>query len=100
IGPSSVLFPHRFAGHHPGSAGIPSGILCGPVLSFWLLYAHDRELVYPKPLDDIIPQWLNHAMHTGILPLLLVELYIIPHHFTSQRNGILGLTLLKTLLSY
>ncbi|MGH0183565.1 UNVERIFIED_CONTAM: hypothetical protein FKN15_012201 [Acipenser sinensis] len=32
------------------------------VLSFWLLYAYDRELVYPKFLDDIIPQWLNHAM--------------------------------------
>ncbi|MBN3282857.1 AIG1 protein, partial [Polyodon spathula] len=63
------------------------------VLSFWLLYVYDRELVYPKLLDDIIPQWLNHAMHTVILPLLLVELCIIPHRFPSRRKGIVGLTL-------
>ncbi|KAK6479484.1 androgen-induced gene 1 protein-like [Huso huso] len=67
------------------------------VLSFWLLYAYDRELVYPRFLDDIIPQWLNHAMHTVILPLLLVELYIIPHRFPSRKKGILGLTLFSGL---
>ncbi|MGH0177786.1 UNVERIFIED_CONTAM: hypothetical protein FKN15_075980 [Acipenser sinensis] len=67
------------------------------VLSFWLLYAYDRELVYPIFLDDIIPQWLNHAMHTVILPLHLVELYIIPHRFPSWKKGILGLTLFSGL---
>jgi len=30
--------------------------------SFWSLYTYDRELVYPKVLDEIIPTWLNHAM--------------------------------------
>lgn len=30
--------------------------------SFWSIYAYDRELVFPKVLDDIIPTWLNHAM--------------------------------------
>ncbi|KAK2151971.1 hypothetical protein LSH36_344g04064, partial [Paralvinella palmiformis] len=32
------------------------------VLTFWILYAIDRELVFPKELDDLIPPWLNHVM--------------------------------------
>ncbi|KAI5607207.1 hypothetical protein C0J50_12448 [Silurus asotus] len=29
---------------------------------FWCIYVYDRELVFPRVLDDIIPTWLNHAM--------------------------------------
>ena len=32
------------------------------VLTFWGIYAVDRELVYPKHLDKIVPVWLNHIM--------------------------------------
>uniref|UniRef100_A0A3P8NW72 Androgen-induced 1 (H. sapiens) n=1 Tax=Astatotilapia calliptera TaxID=8154 RepID=A0A3P8NW72_ASTCA len=32
------------------------------VFTFWSLYLYDRELVYPKLLDNFIPQWLNHGM--------------------------------------
>ena len=35
------------------------------VATFWVLYAVDRELVYPKALDAIIPTWLNHIMVGG-----------------------------------
>lgn len=31
-------------------------------ISFWTLYTYNRELVYPKSLDGVIPLWLNHAM--------------------------------------
>lgn len=31
-------------------------------LLFWSLFLYDREVVYPKNLDYIIPVWLNHAM--------------------------------------
>lgn len=31
-------------------------------LSFWILFLYDRELVYPKALDNIFPVWLNHGM--------------------------------------
>ncbi|TFK05014.1 zinc finger protein 850-like protein [Platysternon megacephalum] len=31
-------------------------------VTFWTLYAYDRELVYPKELDEINPPWLNHIM--------------------------------------
>ncbi|XP_050773768.1 uncharacterized protein LOC127031078 isoform X1 [Gopherus flavomarginatus] len=33
-------------------------------VTFWTLYAYDRELVYPKELDEINPPWLNHTMTT------------------------------------
>lgn len=32
------------------------------VTMFWGLYTYDRELVYPKLLDNFIPPWLNHGM--------------------------------------
>ncbi|XP_067324314.1 androgen-induced gene 1 protein-like [Anolis sagrei] len=60
-------------------------------VAFWGLYAYDRELVYPKELDDINPSWLNHSMHTTILPLLFIELYICPHKYPSRIKGIFGL---------
>ncbi|KAM9234820.1 androgen-dependent TFPI-regulating protein isoform 2-T4 [Dugong dugon] len=57
-------------------------------LSFWALYLYDRELVYPKILDGIFPGWLNHAMHTSIWPLSLVELFLRPHHYLSKMKGL------------
>ncbi|XP_078411648.1 androgen-induced gene 1 protein-like isoform X2 [Cetorhinus maximus] len=57
------------------------------VVSFWLLYAIDRELVYPKILDQIIPTWMNHAMHSVVLVLLTLELILVPHHCPSRKGG-------------
>ncbi|KAG7231590.1 hypothetical protein INR49_011494, partial [Caranx melampygus] len=36
------------------------------VFTFWSLYLYDRDLVYPRLLDNFIPQWLNHGMVTGV----------------------------------
>uniref|UniRef100_A0A3B1IV99 Androgen dependent TFPI regulating protein 1 n=1 Tax=Astyanax mexicanus TaxID=7994 RepID=A0A3B1IV99_ASTMX len=66
-------------------------------ISFWALYTIDRELVYPKYLDELIPIWLNHAMHTVILPLVLIQMYIQHHRHPSRLNGILGLALFASL---
>jgi len=33
-----------------------------------MIYAVDRELVYPKRLDAIIPTWLNHVMVSDHMP--------------------------------
>ncbi|CAL8275966.1 unnamed protein product [Boreogadus saida] len=55
--------------------------------SFWSIYAVDRELVYPKVIDAIIPHWLNHAMHTIIVPLVLVQMYIQNHAYASRIKG-------------
>ncbi|CAM4626033.1 unnamed protein product [Lepidochelys olivacea] len=39
-------------------------------VTFWTLYAYDRELVYPKELDETTPSWLNHTMGLGCKLLL------------------------------
>ncbi|XP_037700306.1 androgen-induced gene 1 protein isoform X2 [Choloepus didactylus] len=41
----------------------PVGIFV--VVVFWIIYAYDREMIYPKLLDNFIPGWLNHGM--GVL---------------------------------
>ncbi|KAG2467447.1 AIG1 protein, partial [Polypterus senegalus] len=39
------------------------------VTMFWALYLYDRDLVYPRLLDNFIPQWLNHGMvHMDLIP--------------------------------
>ncbi|XP_008060653.1 androgen-dependent TFPI-regulating protein [Carlito syrichta] len=57
-------------------------------LAFWMLYLYNRDLIYPKALDDIFPAWLNHAMHTSILPFSLVEVILRPHHYPSKKTGL------------
>lgn len=32
------------------------------VLLFWVIFAYDRQLVYPESLDAFFPLWMNHAM--------------------------------------
>ncbi|MBZ3875533.1 Androgen-dependent TFPI-regulating protein [Sciurus carolinensis] len=58
-------------------------------LVFWTIFLYDRELVYPKVLDDIFPVWMNHAMHTFILPFTLLEVILRPHHYPSKKTGIM-----------
>ncbi|XP_006891693.1 PREDICTED: androgen-dependent TFPI-regulating protein [Elephantulus edwardii] len=55
---------------------------------FWTIYLYDRELIYPKAVDDIFPEWLNHAMHTSILPLVLAEFFIRPHYSPLKKKGV------------
>ncbi|XP_021341170.1 androgen-induced gene 1 protein-like [Mizuhopecten yessoensis] len=58
------------------------------VCTFWGIYAVDRELISPKSLDGLIPVWINHALHTFVLPLLIVELAIVYHQFPRKRTGL------------
>ncbi|XP_026857544.1 androgen dependent TFPI regulating protein 1 isoform X3 [Electrophorus electricus] len=77
-------------------------VLAAPVgtfvcASFWSLYAYDRELVYPKLIDHIIPVWLNHALHTAVMPLLLLQMYLQHHRHPSRPKAILSLALFASL---
>ncbi|XP_053569080.1 androgen-dependent TFPI-regulating protein [Bombina bombina] len=68
-------------------------------LSFWALYTYDRELVYPEGIDKVIPQWINHAMHTAVFPLAVVEMVASPHRYPPKKSGLtlLGLCSLSYL---
>ncbi|XP_073431769.1 androgen-induced gene 1 protein isoform X3 [Dendrobates tinctorius] len=58
------------------------------VTMFWVIYLYDRELVYPKLLDNFIPPWLNHGMHTTVLPFILIEMRTTHHQYPSRNSGI------------
>ncbi|XP_008486876.1 androgen-induced gene 1 protein-like [Diaphorina citri] len=43
--------------------------------TFWYVYYTNRELIYPKMIEKLVPAWYNHTMHT--LPVLIVFLHLI-----------------------
>ncbi|XP_027695412.1 androgen-dependent TFPI-regulating protein isoform X3 [Vombatus ursinus] len=57
-------------------------------MSFWTIFLYDQELIYPKSLDAIFPKWLNHAMHTAVLPFSLIEAILNPHRYPSKKKGL------------
>ncbi|XP_075875200.1 androgen-dependent TFPI-regulating protein [Nelusetta ayraudi] len=67
------------------------------VLLFWSIFTYDRELVYPASIDTFFPPWINHAMHTLVLPVLLGELLVQPHAYPEAKHamaalGVVGLS--------
>lgn len=62
-------------------------------ITFWALYAVDRELVFPKALDEFFPTWLNHVMHTNIMIFILIELATSYRKYPSRKVGISVLSL-------
>ncbi|KAL4649175.1 androgen-induced gene 1 protein isoform X1 [Arapaima gigas] len=60
------------------------------VTMFWGLYLYDRDLVYPRLLDSFIPQWLNHGMHTTVLPFILIEMRTTHHQYPSRLWGLVA----------
>ncbi|GAB0092534.1 androgen-induced gene 1 protein [Sergentomyia squamirostris] len=64
--------------------------------TFWTLMAIDRELVFPKFLDDFVPTWLNHIMHTNILICIVIEIFMSIRKYPGRRQGMLGLIVFMT----
>ncbi|XP_070697617.1 androgen-dependent TFPI-regulating protein [Pempheris klunzingeri] len=61
------------------------------VLLFWTIFAYDRELVYPASIDTFFPPWMNHAMHTFVLPVLLGEVLVQPHTYPQTKHALAAL---------
>ncbi|XP_050426335.1 androgen-dependent TFPI-regulating protein-like [Adelges cooleyi] len=62
---------------------LPSGIIVS--MTFWIFYGIDRELIYPKVLDNYIPVWQNHGMHTVVLLLVFAEAMTTKHRFMPVK---------------
>ncbi|KAL5281642.1 hypothetical protein ACFFRR_005161 [Megaselia abdita] len=60
-------------------------------ISFWGLYAVDRELVFPRVLDAVFPVWLNHVVHTNVMVFMLLELFISFRQYPSRGKCLFGL---------
>ncbi|XP_063154964.1 androgen-dependent TFPI-regulating protein [Candoia aspera] len=55
---------------------------------FWGIYFYDRELVYPTYVEPFIPKWMNYGMHTVILPLVLLEIFVTPQRYPSMGKSL------------
>jgi len=67
------------------SAAFPIGMFVG--VMFWSLWAIDRELIFPKALDQVFSLTLNHCMHTTVIPLQIGQLLLVKHAFPSRSIG-------------
>ncbi|GFO04374.1 Androgen-induced protein 1 [Plakobranchus ocellatus] len=75
----------RWRDYMHASTAFPVGMFV--VFTFWALYALDRELVYPEVLDELIPSWLNHSLHTAVFPFLIIDKILIHHKYPSRLSG-------------
>nr|CAD7261521.1 unnamed protein product [Timema shepardi] len=62
-------------------------------VTFWSLMAIDRELVFPKALDEFFPSWLNHVMHTNIMMFTVLEMITSFRVYPRRSKGLAGLTI-------
>ncbi|XP_012156114.1 androgen-induced gene 1 protein isoform X2 [Ceratitis capitata] len=61
-------------------------------ITFWSLYAIDRELVLPRVLDPVFPSWLNHVLHTNIVVFMILELFTSFRAYPKRSKGLAGLS--------
>lgn len=40
---------------------------------FWTVFNYDRSLIFPEFLDQLLPWYSNHIIHTAIIPIVLWE---------------------------
>ncbi|XP_054268699.1 androgen-induced gene 1 protein-like isoform X2 [Macrosteles quadrilineatus] len=71
------------------SLAFPVAMFVG--VTFWGLYAVDRELVLPSKLDPYFPTWLNHIMHTNIMFFTLLELLLTYRKYPSRSKALTAL---------
>ncbi|XP_074607801.1 androgen-induced gene 1 protein-like [Acropora palmata] len=66
--------------------------------TFWGIYLVDRDLIFPKGMDKLIPPWLNHLLHTWCAVAIIMEGAFVKHRYPRNHVG-LGL-LLSFCLAY
>lgn len=67
------------------TVAFPIGIFV--TVMFWTLYAIDRELVFPVELDKYFPVYVNHMLHTSVMPLQILELCLLYHIYPRKWVG-------------
>jgi hypothetical protein len=59
---------------------------------YWCLYAIDRELIFPKVMDQVIPWWYNQSVHVNVILIMLAETVMTPRRNSTSRRLELTLT--------
>eukprot|EP00118_Oscarella_pearsei_P002496 m.10713 g.10713 ORF g.10713 m.10713 type:complete len:232 (+) comp22586_c0_seq2:266-961(+) len=69
------------------------GLFIPPV--FWTLYSINRDNVYPKFFDGLVPAWMHHAAHTFICILVALEILLVNHKFANVKVSVMRSLLLS-----
>uniref|UniRef100_A0A1B6CZW9 Androgen-dependent TFPI-regulating protein n=1 Tax=Clastoptera arizonana TaxID=38151 RepID=A0A1B6CZW9_9HEMI len=59
---------------------------------FWGLWSLDRELIFPKEIDPVLPPWVNHSLHTTTSVIVFIEMLITPHQYPKFRDAVIGIS--------
>ncbi|KAF5270682.1 hypothetical protein FQA39_LY01420 [Lamprigera yunnana] len=84
VHPKSKPFIRKLRDTILASLAFPLAFFVG--ITFWAIYAIDRELVFPKALDAFFPAWLNHIMHTNIMIFIVLQMYLSYHEYPSRKQ--------------
>lgn len=71
-----------------GSLALPISI--SVVINFWPVFLYDRELILPVAFEKngSIPPWLNYIIHLAILPVNLIQYYLDPPKYVSDKASL------------
>ena len=58
------------------------------VFVFWILYHIKVELVWNPERAKVVPAWNSHVYHTFVLPFLIIEYFLVYHHYPKRKIGI------------
>ncbi|KAL1464337.1 hypothetical protein WDU94_003993 [Cyamophila willieti] len=73
---------------------------CFVSIFFWSVFLYNRELVFPKVLDNVMAPWLNHAIHSMIVVNLLIEINLVRHNLPKTSHSLLLLTVFMGVYLY
>lgn len=67
----------------------PSSVyVCG---IFWTICFVNKPLFFPAEMEAWVPDWYNHAVHTMPAPLIILQMFLYPHHNPPITRVIIGL---------
>ncbi|PSN41207.1 hypothetical protein C0J52_04175 [Blattella germanica] len=90
INPRPVPLIRQVRDYVYAAVAFPVAMFVG--MEFWMLMCIDRELIFPRALDAIVPNWLNHAIHTNIMIFTLLEMVTSFRKYPNRSKGLAGLT--------
>ncbi|CAH1406763.1 unnamed protein product [Nezara viridula] len=70
---------------------VPIGMFI--TLAFWTIYLIDKNLIFPNWLEEVIPLWVNHGIHTFNSVLPLVDLVLVKHTFSTWPETVFYIAL-------
>lgn len=59
---------------------------------FWGVWFVDRELIFPRMFDEVLPLWINHSLHTITSIIVITEMCISSHQYPKFKNGVIGIS--------